>query len=673
MLALLEPYKIGFLADRPHLGCAMLIAACKASGIGVELIPGQVHWLRHTCLQGQKEFWHLLMEIPGEYAEQLHIKDIRDTAKNQGVEEFSRDLATRYFRLIELKTPQAYFNLRSLDQFARLADAAEKVFRFFLQKRKGTDLSIISDYVRTVSDSKARYLGVSLEAPMDPVTQTIMEEAKRRTGCTIILGGSMTPFLNREEIKTLLGSGVDYLVVGMAEQSLPTLIADLEGNRDPCLSPGVLAFRNGNLTGEPPDRLPPPNQLPLPDFSLFDLSRYFTPRVVLPFQTARGCSWQKCAFCTHSKIYLDQVQAFEIEKTAENIATLKEKYQCSHFVLHDEELPPARALALSKIILKKGITPVYFHCLARLSKGYDDERLLETMYRAGFRSVSWGMESGVPKVLRNMRKGTGVRQISRILHKAFGQGISNCCFIIFGFPGETLAEAGETVAFLTRHARVIQQVMIGSFSWAKGSPLDERPEEWGIEFRLGKPEAWEVRGGMSREELIRFMNLLAAKMNFGKTILCAVPCQTAYYSGNMVNFFKSAATPVDGKDIDSVLHQDTGGSFYPVSLGDLEADENQVDDAPAGEDQVGFILLNLSLSLWQNRFRPDKIRVTAMDRQIHHMADGRHTFRELVEKLAIKENLASGSAKEALVGFFRKMAKKNSLLLFQSLMKDPTP
>jgi len=42
MFALVEPLMMGRLIDYPHLGCAMLIAACQEKGIETKLVKGQL-------------------------------------------------------------------------------------------------------------------------------------------------------------------------------------------------------------------------------------------------------------------------------------------------------------------------------------------------------------------------------------------------------------------------------------------------------------------------------------------------------------------------------------------------------------------------------------------------------------------------------------------------------
>jgi hypothetical protein len=51
MLALIEPFWIGSLPDRPNLGCSMLIAASAARGQEVRLVRGHSRWLRDLLLE----------------------------------------------------------------------------------------------------------------------------------------------------------------------------------------------------------------------------------------------------------------------------------------------------------------------------------------------------------------------------------------------------------------------------------------------------------------------------------------------------------------------------------------------------------------------------------------------------------------------------------------------
>ena len=38
------------------------------------------------------------------------------------------------------------------------------------------------------------------------------------------------------------------------------------------------------------------NELKTPSLEGYDLSQYFTPEIVMPFPSSRGCYWRKCSF-----------------------------------------------------------------------------------------------------------------------------------------------------------------------------------------------------------------------------------------------------------------------------------------------------------------------------------------------------------------------------------------
>ena len=63
MLALLEPCIMKDILDRPHLGCAMLIAACLEKGIKTTLIKGQTRYLKDMFVNDSEELWRLIQDL----------------------------------------------------------------------------------------------------------------------------------------------------------------------------------------------------------------------------------------------------------------------------------------------------------------------------------------------------------------------------------------------------------------------------------------------------------------------------------------------------------------------------------------------------------------------------------------------------------------------------------
>jgi hypothetical protein len=121
-----------------------------------------------------------------------------------------------------------------------------------------------------------------------------------------------------------------------------------------------------------------------------------------------------------------------------------------------------------------------------------------------------------------MVKGTHLEVIRRILPASTAAGIWNHTFFFFGFPGETLEDAQETVNFLYEQADYINSAALGTFFLERYAPALAHPEAFGITRVIERPGAdlgfyfdYEVAEGMdaAMAELVmhRFTDSLPAK------------------------------------------------------------------------------------------------------------------------------------------------------------------
>ncbi len=177
----------------------------------------------------------------------------------------------------------------------------------------------------------------------------------------------------------------------------------------------------------------------------------------------------------------------------------------SNFALIDEMIPPVRLRRISEEILKHQLS-INFYALAKPEKGFTRD-ILDLARKAGLRYLLWGVESGNQRVLDLMRKGTKVEVISSVLRDAHEAGIRNHCYIIAGFPGETRAEAFDTMKFLDDHRGCISQTHRGTFTLDEESPVAADSAAFGItrtwrrtESIVPRPLGYECPEGMSQDE-----------------------------------------------------------------------------------------------------------------------------------------------------------------------------
>jgi radical SAM superfamily enzyme YgiQ (UPF0313 family) len=206
-------------------------------------------------------------------------------------------------------------------------------------------------------------------------------------------------------------------------------------------------WRNGGDIVVNPDRpfIQELDDLPLPRHDLLPLAEYRAPLVGGPYAfvvTSRGCPGG-CRFCIKHVSYGDSVRFRSPENVLEEIEALVDLgVRDIHMYADLFTLNRDHVLGISEALIDQG-TPVRWTCNSRVD--FVDESMLQTMARAGCWMIAWGIESGDERMLRRMRKGTSLVQISQALRWSREVGMMNWGYFIIGLPGETEKSIRRTI------------------------------------------------------------------------------------------------------------------------------------------------------------------------------------------------------------------------------------
>lgn len=348
---------------------------------------------------------------------------------------------------------------------------------------------------------------VFLEFFRNNLVPTLMDEKRRIVGISVAIQTQMVPAFslarvikeNQPEVHTTLGGPIlpyiehalmsyprvfdlfDSAVVGEGEPTLLKLAAYVDG-RDVMDSVPNILFLDESKQVRRSERHSafPIEQQALPDFSDYDLSMYFSGLKTLPYLSARGCYWNRCAFCSINSTYGNVYRELPIERVVAELKMLKKKYGCKYVEFVDEVMSPKRLAKLAEALLARSLE-IYWYVLARLEPGFTPE-IMHNAYRAGCRLISWGLESGSQRTLDRMEKGTKVVDAGRILKQSHRCGIWNNAFIIIGFPGESKEDLDESLSFVLNNAMYIDSLGHTPFRLERSSRVFDYPEKFGIKI-----------------------------------------------------------------------------------------------------------------------------------------------------------------------------------------------
>ena len=253
---------------------------------------------------------------------------------------------------------------------------------------------------------------------------------------TVVFGGVGASFLWKHLLTHF--PVVDVVVIGEGEYTFLNLVNALATRDSGSIEqiPGI-AFREG---GEIRKTAPAPfiqdlDALPIP-------ARYFTYHHVV---SSRGCPG-RCTFCGSPTFWARQVRFRSPENFVEELELLYNK-GIRFFYFSDDTftLNKQRAIAICKRILARGLAITWF-AISRAD--CVNESVLYWMRKAGCIQLSYGVESGSPRMRAVLGKPLKTDHIKTAFSLTHRFGILARAYFIYGAPGETWETIQETVDLL---------------------------------------------------------------------------------------------------------------------------------------------------------------------------------------------------------------------------------
>lgn len=365
-----------------------------------------------------------------------------------------------------VSNPFFKFNYDSIKYF--VTDKKSNIFNDYYEKR-----------LDEIMSKKAEFIAVSVNSSSQIIPGlTLTYLLKQHTKAHINIGGNFFCRITNElqkhdEFFKIFADSVSF---EEGEGPILEIAKYVNGEISIEKVPNLIYKNNEKIVQNPkmnPVKLNDITNINLDDYNL---EKYFAPKIVLPYQSSRGCYWGKCSFCDQ-----DFGQNFNVknqDKVIKEFKELKEKYNIENFEFIDESVSPTYLKELSKKIIENNLSVQYF-CDARLETAFTKD-VLNSAYQSGLRMILWGLESGSKKVLELINKGIDLDKRFDILKDSKDAGIWNFAFIFFGFPTETIEDAKMTVKMLVDNKDIIHSYGRSVFTMGRHAKLAENPEKYGI-------------------------------------------------------------------------------------------------------------------------------------------------------------------------------------------------
>lgn len=278
------------------------------------------------------------------------------------------------------------------------------------------------------------------------VVRTIQVVKDALPDAAVVIGGPHTDIFPRE---TAALEGVDYVLAGEAEPTLPRLVAAIEAGNVDGRIPGLFAADGSvdGLTDERPclldlDSTPPPDRTRIPVATYRGLVG--GDEVFSTLVTSRGCPY-RCTFCSTPRERYRQRSTSSILEEMEQCAGLGIR----HIYFLDDNFPVKgwRLRELCDGIAARPHLPAWSCRTAAAGLTVDN---LAAMKRAGCQRIQIGVETYTDEGLKVMGKATTVVQIRETFAAARRAGVQTMAYFMLGLPHERDADDVRAMVRLAR-------------------------------------------------------------------------------------------------------------------------------------------------------------------------------------------------------------------------------
>lgn len=264
---------------------------------------------------------------------------------------------------------------------------------------------------------------------------------------TIVLGGPQASVVSVQTLESF--RFIDFVLRGEAEETLPTFLNELFGQRRFDLVAG-LTHRSVFGVQYNPDASPVSDLDALPS-PAYHLTGELVGLRRASLELGRGCPFS-CTFCSTNDFFRRKFRLRSPERILNDMRAIEAEYGIRDFdLVHDMftvDVKRVKAFCHALIESGEGYT---WTCSARTD--CVDEELIQEMAAAGCTSMFFGVETGSARMQKIIDKHLDPSRAHKVIDMVDRAGIRATISLITGFPQETWDDLQETMRMFMHSAR----------------------------------------------------------------------------------------------------------------------------------------------------------------------------------------------------------------------------
>lgn len=301
-------------------------------------------------------------------------------------------------------------------------------------------------------EDKGSIYCISFTTPYRNMAAHVIKKIKDNDPESTVISGGAHPTILPED--TMEIKGTDIAVIGQGDYVLPEVVKTIVSKADLKDVKNIRFKKNGEIIKTPTeDTVKNLDDLDFPSQGDFPIEEYFKRKGFreLSLITSRGCP-MKCTFCKPAidKIFGSKLLFRSVENVVDEIEMITKNYNLDSFFFSDDTFTMNQnmIIELCNEMMRRKIN-TFWRCASTVKV---KKETLRVMRKAGCLSISFGVESGSPQILRNIKKNITIEETTETFKLCKELGIITWAFLMVGNPGET-KETGEMTKKLVRKIR----------------------------------------------------------------------------------------------------------------------------------------------------------------------------------------------------------------------------